>query len=107
MDRASPLELCRRCLAGGLAGLIFALAMFAASPVAHDLLHKKDAPQADDRCAVVLFAGGVSMPLGVIAVAAPAIEWRVAPVVAAAEIFVSSPRYLRQPERGPPVGTVA
>jgi hypothetical protein len=107
MDRASPLELGRRCLAAGLAALVLALTIFAASPVAHDLLHKQDAPQSEDRCAVVLFAGGVSAPLGLIVIAAPATEWRTAPVARAAEIFVSSPRYLRQPERGPPVGTIA
>lgn len=95
----------RRFLAGGAAALVLALGMFAASPVLHDWLHGADADAAanDHGCAVVLFASGVSVPLGTIAIAPPSAEWRewVRPV--AREIFLASPRYLRQPERGPPL----
>jgi hypothetical protein len=105
--RRSLADFFRRLLAGGLAALVFALTIFAASPVAHDLLHKQDAPRADDRCAVVLFAGGVALPLGPIELVQPAAAWRAPSASIVEEIFVSSPRYLRQPERGPPGGAIA
>jgi hypothetical protein len=92
----------RRFLAAGAAALVFALGLFAVSPVLHDWLHGHDTP-ADDGCAVVLFAAGVSVPLGAIAITPPAAMWREAARPIAREIFLASPRYLRQPERGPPV----
>ena len=92
----------RRFLAGGAAALVFALGVFGASPVLHDWLHGQNTP-ADDGCAVVLFAAGVSVPLGAIAVTPPAAMWREFARPVAREIFLASPRYLRQPERGPPV----
>ncbi len=96
-------ELLRRILAGGAAALIFALGVFAASPVLHNWLHATAAPPADDGCAIVLFASGVSVPLGAIALAPPVVEWREFAQPIVREIFLASPRYLRQPERGPPV----
>ena len=81
---------------------MFALGVFAASPVLHDWLHDQHAPPADDGCAVVLFAAGVSVPLGAIALVPPIVEWREFARPISREIFLVSPRYLRQPERGPP-----
>jgi hypothetical protein len=93
----------RRFLAGAAAALVFALGVFSASPVLHNWLHDTDAAPVDDGCAVTLFASGVSVPLGAITIAPPAITWREAAHPVAPEIFLASPRYLRQPERGPPL----
>jgi hypothetical protein len=95
----------RRVMAAGCAALVLALTVFAASPVAHDWLHvDADAGQSsgDDACAVALFSGGVALPLGGVAVPLPA-EWH-NPVATEAvrTVCLISPRYLRQPERGPP-----
>ena len=102
--RQSLAEYFRRFMAAGGAALVFALGVFAASPELHSRLHVHDGVPADDGCAVVLFANGVSAPLAAIAIAPPPVEWREQPRAQTAEIFLASPRYLRQPERGPPVG---
>lgn len=99
----------RRILAGGCAALVLALTIFAASPKAHDLLHGADPEHTSDGdgCAVVLFASGISLAVGPIAVTPPtAVAQGVSPVTAA-DVFLVSPRFLRQPERGPPVGWVS
>lgn len=90
-----------------MAALVLALTILAASPLTHDLVHKSDAPRVDDRCAVVLFAAGVSQPLEPITVPLPEIAWQVAPAFSAEEIFLSSPRFLRLPERGPPTRSIS
>jgi len=94
----------RRVLATGCAAVIFALGLFAASPSLHEQLHHKAGASSDDGCAVVLFAGGVSMPLAVMAAPPPSAEWSEPAYAVSTEIFLDSPRYLLQPERGPPVG---
>ena len=98
----------RRVLAGGCAALVLALTIFAASPVAHDWLHDGDHDHggSGDTCAVVMFAGGVSLP-GALFVPAPPEAFSAAILpVAATDVFLVSPRYLRQPERGPPVSRI-
>lgn len=111
--RSSTLpDLLRRLGTAGLAALVLALTVFVASPTAHEWLHADDhancheseSTQADeDACAVVLFAGGVSLPLDPVAVLEPvALALTISPATAA-EIHLVSPRYLRRPERGPPV----
>lgn len=103
MRRRSALadSLRRFCAAGG-AALVLALAVFSASPQLHDWLHEGGAAH-DDDCAIALFAGGIAVSLGGVAIAAPTAAWREPAPVAAAEIFVAAPRYLLMPERGPPV----
>ena len=102
MRRPPLAEFFRRLFAVGGAALVLALSIFAASPAAHDLLHGHGTVQKDDTCAVVLFAGGVALPLDM-PVAVPAVaEWQPQPPAVAEEIFFTSPRYLHQPERGPP-----
>ena len=99
----------RRIMAAGCAAMVLALTIFAACPTAHSLLHD-DAHQhavSEDPCAVVLFASGVSLPVVPIAITPPISVVQVVPRVAAAEIFLVSPRYLRQPERGPPSSWVS
>lgn len=95
----------RRALAAGGVALVLALTIFAASPVAHDWLHVDDGTHAgEDGCAVVLFASGVSVPVGPIEVPLPGGGPQAVSPATAAEVFLVSPRYLRQPERGPPLG---
>ncbi len=126
--KSFPDWLRRTCAAAG-AVLVFALTVFSASPVAHRWLHTMAAPapasdcphhahgataaavpdhaipvaDSDDHdCAIVLFAGGVDLPVAPIALTPPArVAAGVSPVTAA-ELHLRSPRYLRQPERGPP-----
>ncbi|MBL9209332.1 MAG: hypothetical protein JNL92_02640 [Opitutaceae bacterium] len=104
----------RRLLALGCAAMVFALTIFAASPEAHGYLHAhQDCPshdhatsEPDHSCAVVLFASGVSLPVGPLFVTPPTtVPAGISPVTAA-EVFLVSPRYLRQPERGPPLSWV-
>ncbi|HKB57271.1 MAG TPA: hypothetical protein VKC51_06750 [Lacunisphaera sp.] len=94
----------RQTLAMGCAVLIFALGLFTASPALHNQLHPGPHSSLDDGCAVALFANGVSVSVGVIALPPVMGEWRDLPGVASREVFLDSPRYLLQPERGPPVG---
>jgi hypothetical protein len=93
----------RRLFATGAALLVLLLATLAASPQLHNWLHHGAADD-DDGCAVVLFSNGVALPLGQIALTPPTMEWQPALLPVASEIFLAPARYLRQPERGPPVG---
>lgn len=104
----------RRFVAAGSAILALALAIFAASPAAHAWLHAStqpchghaphDDPAApEDDCAIVLFASGVALPAGPAALLPPVLAPRGASPLTAAEFDLVSPRYLRQPERGPPL----
>ena len=92
----------RQILAGVSVALLLLLSVLAASPSLHRALHA-DADHDSHECAVVLFASGVTLALGTFVVAAPAAVWRVQPAVVLSELLLASPRYLRQPERGPPV----
>ena len=96
-------ELHRRLLAAGCIVLVFCLGLLAASPVLHDRLHHAQAPTADDGCAVVLFANGVSVPLVQIELPPAPAEWRKHDYLGATELLLDSPRYLLQPVCGPPV----
>lgn len=124
MFRASPsaslVGHVRRVLALGCAGLVLALTVFAASPAAHEWLHvdakhsncghaHKSTPVTAEThdCAVVLFASGVSLPVGPVAVIPPLEAVQSVSPVTAAEVFLVSPRYLRRPERGPPANWVS
>jgi len=103
-QRHSPRADCfRRLLAAGCAALIFALGLFAASPALHGQLHHAATSSTNDDCAIVLFANGVSVPLTVIALPPPPPEWCEQIQFSSTEVCLDSPRYLLQPERGPPV----
>ena len=95
-------DILRRALAAGSAAMVFALGVFAASPALHEQLHVGSDSALDDGCAIVLFANGVSMPLAMTAPPPPVATWCQQPPVSAPEVLVESPRYLLQPERGPP-----
>src|SRR4051812_12957139 len=82
--------------------LVFALGLCAASPLLHKQVHAGDHGSSDDRCAIELFATGTALPVVMLA---PTPIWRdhdaaVAAVVV--EVLPETPRYLLQPERGPP-----
>lgn len=104
-----PFGLLRRMLAAGCAGLVLALTIFAASPSAHELLHDDDHEHAvaEDTCAVVMFASGVSLPVAPLSITPPTNVVQGVSPVTAADVFLVSPRYLRQPERGPPTNRVS
>lgn len=105
----------QRIVLAACAALVLALTIFAASPIAHDWLHAVEkkhtchehpAPASpatvDHDCAVVLFASGVELPVAPAALTPPRLITQGISPVTAAEFYLVSPRYLRQPERGPP-----
>lgn len=101
-----PAGFLRRLIAAGAAAVVLALAVLASSAELHGRLHAADQPCGEDGCAVVLFAGGVSLPLEPVAARPPCGAGDLQPAARRAEIFLPKPRYLRQPERGPPAHRV-
>jgi hypothetical protein len=101
-------DLLRRWAAAGCAALVLALTIFAASPSAHASLHDEhvDSP-GEHTCAVTLFASSASLDVAPNAITPPTLVAQGIPPVTAAEIFLAAPRYLRQPERGPPASWVS
>ncbi|MBL9203414.1 MAG: hypothetical protein JNL39_23100 [Opitutaceae bacterium] len=110
-------SLLRRLVAASGAALVLALSIFAASPQAHAWLHDAghhghahhhdEAQGREDGCAVVLFAGGVALPVGPAAPLPPLSRSAIEPRRPAMEIFLVSPRYRFQPERGPPANRIS
>ena len=96
------LLLLRRLIAGLGVGLVLLLASASASASLHHWLHANGTDEAGDQCAVILFATGLTAAVAAIAVAAPGSVRLAFTAPAPLEIFLASPRYLRQPERGPP-----
>jgi hypothetical protein len=120
-SHSSPLlRLLHRTLAVGAAALVLLLTVLAVSPQLHADLHAADPSHAhhhgpdhshshdpapsDEGCVVTLFGAGVTAAPAPLVVLAPTVRPTLAAFAPRAEIFVSSPRYLHQPERGPPVG---
>jgi hypothetical protein len=100
--RIAPVpSLLRRLFAAGGAAVVLLLAILAASPALHAWIHADSHAESDD-CAVVLFASGVTLAATAIAISLPPREWAVVQPVEARDFFPAAPRYLRQPERGPP-----
>jgi hypothetical protein len=101
----------RRLVAIACASLVLGLTIFAASPAAHGALHDDGDchhhTASDDTCAVVLFASGVDLPTAAPCIAPPTATTAAACPLAATSVFLVSPRYLRQPERGPPFSRVS
>ena len=97
------IDLFRRLLAGGCMALVFLLGVFAQSPALHQYLHGAAATTGNDGCAVECFATGVSVPVVVTAAPPAPMAWIELCPVARPWFHVHSPRYLLQPERGPPV----
>ena len=84
--------------------LFLLLTVSAASPSLHHWLHCEGTPDASDNCAVVLFATGVTLACGAVLVSGASQGWTALKRAVVAEIFLVAPRYVLQPERGPPVG---
>ena len=111
-----PLTTPSRVLALVLAWLVFGLSLVSASPEAHAFLHRAAEATADDchhvhsepvdspehGCAVVWFACGVELPVASY-FPLPAVNIAPAPEGERPVLLLAPPRYLRQPERGPPV----
>jgi len=93
--------LLQRIGAAWAAVLLLVLTLAAASPTLHEWLHRAGM-DAEDGCAVVLFASGITAAAAVIAITVPAVAWCLCRVAPYQEFFVTTPRYLRLPERGPP-----
>jgi hypothetical protein len=92
----------RRFLAAGAAALVLTLTVLAASPQAHEHVHNDCHHDETHSCAVVLFAQGLWTSLEVLAVPAPDFVWSEFVPLSRPELRLVTPRYLRQPERGPP-----
>jgi hypothetical protein len=101
--RLSLAEGPRRLLAAGGIALVLLLAVLASHPELHRFLHSHTDAGHEDGCAVVLFAQGVSAPFDTAMVVATPAIWLALLHSETVEIFLTSPRYLHQPERGPPV----
>ncbi len=112
--RVEP-SLPRRLGAGLAAALVLVLTLLAASPAAHAWLHADPAEcaghahapapedhDADRGCAVVLMMSGVELPLEPLSPLPPRLIAGSDLRVTAAAPDLRRPRYLRQPERGPP-----
>ena len=93
----------RRLLAAGSIALVLLLSVLASNPELHRLIHGDADAGHEDGCAVVLFANGVSAPFDTAVFAATPAELIALSRPETVEIFLTSPRYLHQPERGPPV----
>ena len=98
----SNLACLRGWLAALMAALVLGLTVLAASPSAHRWLHD-EAEGPDDACAVVLFAYGAPLAVAAIALAVGMRQAEVSHAFAVTLALVP-PRYLRLPERGPPLG---
>ena len=96
-------EVPRRLLAAGSIALVLLLSVLATNPELHRVFHAPSDAGHEDGCAVVLFAHGVSAPLDTAILASSPAQWLAFSRPETAEIFLASPRYLHQPERGPPV----
>jgi hypothetical protein len=81
--------------------LVLMLSVAAVAPSLHELLHDGHSDHSTDRCAVVLFAGGLTIATA-FALLAPKAVWPERRPVAIELIYLVTPRYLLQPERGPP-----
>lgn len=104
---SSALRPLHRFIAAGAAALLLVLTFLAVSPRLHAALHAHDvateATHADDGCVITLFAGGVTAAPAAVNLTAPSTVHIAVAFAPRLEIFVSPPRYLHQPERGPPL----
>lgn len=98
----APIALVRRIGAAWGVALLLLLSASAASPVLHHWFHADRGVDANDNCAIILFASGVVLAATAIFATAPLAEWREIVRPQPTRVFVRPPRYLRRPERGPP-----
>ena len=87
------------------AALVLALSALTRAAALHASIHERDhlaVPHGEAGCAITLFAQGVTLPAGTDAIVTPERTWRMTAQRPAGELSLPSPRYLHQPERGPP-----
>lgn len=104
-----------RLLAATVAALVLLLSVLTVSPALHADLHacghdhshspKAPAgnPDSEDGCVVSLFGQGITAGSAPVLLATPAGAFLAPSFSRPAEIIFSSPRYLHQPGRGPPL----
>lgn len=97
----------RRLVAAGGAVLVLALTVFAASPALHGHLHDATHTEHDESCPIVLFAGSAEAPAAPLSAPAPRPTTRTLAPAIARELFLSPPRCLHPPERGPPASLLS
>jgi hypothetical protein len=96
-------ETARRLVAVGGIALVLLLSALTASPDLHRLVHDHHDAGTEDGCAVVQFAHGASVTPDTALVDATPLLWCEFARPDVSEIFLTSPRSLHPPERGPPV----
>ena len=79
----------RRLLAAAGIALVLLLSVLAANPELHRVLHADGDAAAEDGCAVVLFAHGVSAPFDSAVLAVTPADWSALNRPETAEIFLS------------------
>lgn len=92
----------RTCAVAG-ALLVLVLAILSVSPELHHALHDSSGLTAGEGCAVDWFAQGVDLTVAAKACLPPVAAWHAPVPRQAAELWITPPRYLRLPERGPPI----
>lgn len=92
----------RRLLTAGSVALVLVLSVLGSSPELHRLIHGGADAGHEDGCAIMLFAHGVSAPSDTAVPDATPETWVALSRPETIEIFLTSPRYRLQPERGPP-----
>jgi hypothetical protein len=102
LHRSAHPEPLRRLLAAGVAGLVLALSVLAASPSLHAWLHP-DAGHADHACAVTLFLQGMTAPAAEVALVVLSLLLVARLIGLPAEPDLLAPRYRLSPGRAPPV----
>ena len=107
-SKSSTLHLFHRLVALGAAALVLLLMVLAVSPQLHTAFHGHSnestaANAPDEGCVVTLFAAGVTAATAALALVVSPQAHLSAEFSLHSEIFVSPPRYLHQPERGPPL----
>jgi hypothetical protein len=101
LERHSLFPLVRSWVAVCGVFVVLGLVVLTASPELHQELHGHVGAH-DEGCPVALFAGGVATPVALCVTDPVALPVPLVCPFVAEEIFLSSPRYLRRPERGPP-----
>ena len=95
--------LLRRLVAIGSVALVLMMGASVVLPALHHWLHGDAGEETSDQCAVEMFGMGITTASSSLALERQTITWP-APVQPAQEaLFLATPRFLRQPERGPPL----
>lgn len=103
MSRRHPtLDPISRLVATGCIALVLALTVLAASPPLHAWLHGEKALDADDDCAVVLFAQGVTPVLAAVLAIVIALRVMAEDLPAPDRLLLEAPRFQLPPGCGPP-----